>query len=150
MGANFYSCGVRSPSPGAGAAYVTIHTGANLRAFVFDIQTAMSTTTQSLYALFRTNNTPVASTSQLGQADDPQSATSTVNLDSAWSTAPTIGSNVYYRRFQVSASAGAGFIWTWPENAPFVISVSSWAVLWNFGGSAGSASDVYVRWYEGA
>ncbi len=53
------------------------------------------------------------------------------------------------RRFQLAASQGAGFIWTWSENAPLVLAVSSWIVLWNFGGSAGSAADVYMRWYEG-
>ena len=149
MGANFYSCGVRSPSPGAGAAYVTIHTGANLRAFVFDIQTAMSTTTQSLYALFRTNNTPVASTSQLGQADDPTSPASTVNVDTAWSTAPTIGANVAFRRDTTPSGIAVGFGATWLWDEPVVIPVSSWLVVWNPSGTP-AGSDVTIRWYEDA
>ena len=150
MGVQYFESAVRTPAAASGATIATLHTGANLRCYITEIGLGISAGTQTQVGIIRPNNTPVASTSQLGQALDPQSAASTVNLDSAWSTAPTIGSNVYLRRFQLPASAGAGFIWTWPESAPLVIAVSSWLVLWNFGGSSNAAADLYVKWFEGA
>lgn len=150
MGVQYYESAVRTPAATTGATYCTLHTGANLRCYITEIGWAINAATATPVGLIRPANSPVASTSQLGQADDPQSVASTVNLDTTWSTAPTIGANVYLRRFQLAASAGAGFIWSWSENAPLVIPVASYLVLWNFGGSTGSASDVYVRWFEGA
>ena len=105
MGVQYFESAVRTPAAASGATIATLHTGANLRCYITEIGLGISAGTQTQVGIIRPNNTPVASTSQLGQALDPQSAASTVNLDSAWSTAPTIGSNVYLRRFQLPASA---------------------------------------------
>lgn len=144
-----YSMAVRSPAAAAGAAYVTLHTAATERARIREISIFTSAATLSSVGLIRPNNTPVATTSSLGQALDPADAASTVNIDTAWSTAPTIAATpLYHERSAIPAVSGAGLIWTWPPDAPLVVAVSSWIVIWNFGGSAGAACDIRFKWDE--
>ena len=144
---NRYEIGVRTPAAAAGAAYMTIHTGASYRARIVEIGVDASAGTLSSVGWGKPANTPVATTSVLGQQFDGIDAVSTVNVDTAWSTAPTVPAN-FFRRFAIPATAGAGFIWTYPDNAPRILAVSSWLCLWNFGASAGAALDVYVVWEE--
>lgn len=145
--AKFYEVGVRGVAAASAAAYATLHTGAAQRCKIREIGVALSAATLSPIGLGRPANTPAASTSTLGQALDPNDVAATVNADTAWTTAPTAPS-IFIRRFQLPAVAGAGLIWTWPAEKPLVLNVSSWLVLWNFGGSAGAAPDIYVAWEE--
>jgi len=145
--ASIYSLGVRTPAATAGAAYATIHTAASDRAYVREVGIFLSAATASSVALVRSSNTPVASTSALGQAHDTAAPSATVNVDSAWSTAPTVGAN-YLRRTTLPATIGAGLIWTFPPDAPLILNASQWLVLWNFGIAAGSALDIYCVWDE--
>lgn len=144
----YYSIGITSVAATTGATLCTLHTGASNRAKITEIYVSCNAATASSIGLIRPANTPVATTSQLGQAeniDDPASGT---NADTAWSTAPTISTNVYLRKFGLPATIGAGFIWTWPEHAPLVLNASSWLVLWNFSGSTDSALSVSFKWSE--
>jgi hypothetical protein len=144
---SFYTNGFSTPAAAAGAPYATIHTGSTLVAEIREIGIFLNAATSSSIGLIRAANSPVASTSQLGQAQDASRPASTVNVDTAWSTAPTIGS-IYLRKVTLPATAGAGLIWTWMPDEPLVISVSSWLVIWNYGGSAGSVLNGYVTWLE--
>ena len=143
----WYSVGQATVAAATGAAYATIHTGSSYKARIVEIGLACNAATASSVGLIRASNTPVASTSVLGQAEDPSDPASTVNFDTAWSTAPTIGSN-YLRRFGLPATIGAGIIWTWSPDKPLVLPVSSWLVLWNFGASTASVLQAYVKWLE--
>lgn len=146
MGA--YENGFLSIGAAAAAPYLTIHTGAALRVRIREIGLFTTAATASSIGLIRPANAPVATTSSLGQAVNPNDAASTVNVDTAWSTAPTIGTNVFLRRITVPAVIGNGVIWTWDLGAELELNVSSYVVLWNFGAAAGSILSGYVKWLE--
>lgn len=142
-----YSVGVVTPAASAGAAYATIHTAATDRCKILEIGAFCNAATSSSIGIVRASNTPVATTSTLGQAEDPAEAAATVNVDTAWTTAPTVGAN-FLRRFVSQAAIGSGVIWTWPSDKPLVLNVSTWLVVWNYGGLAGSALSLYVKFDE--
>jgi|SRR5262245_9270749 len=142
-----YAVSVVTPAAASGAAYATLHTGASERCRIQEIHCYTTAATASRIALGRKNNTPVATTSVLGQAEDPADAAATVNLDSAWSTAPTTPAQ-FLRRASLVASIGAGFVWTWPIGKELVIPLSDWLVIWNDGAAAGSALALTVVWEE--
>lgn len=141
-----YSVGVVTPAAASAAAYGTIHTASGARALILEIGVFCTAATASRIALGRKNNTPVASTSVLGQAEDPADGAAVTNVDTAWSTAPTAPAQ-FLRRASLAGSVGAGCVWTWPVR-PLVIPVSEWLILWNDGAAAGSALAWYVRWEE--
>jgi hypothetical protein len=145
--ASIYTVGVRTPAAAAGATYATIHNAATDVLYIREIGLFLSAATATSCGLIRASNTPVASTSAVGQAMDTARPAGTGNVDTAWSTAPTIGS-IYLRRITLPATIGAGIIWTFPPDMPLILNASQWVVLWNFGGSAGAACDVYVTWDE--
>lgn len=140
-----YAAAVRTPAAAAGAAYATLRCSATRDARVFEIGVATSAATLSSVGLGRPANTPVATTSTLGQAEDTSLGAGLTNADTAWSTAPT-APTVFMRRFAIPATAGLGFIWTFQNG--LVLPVSGQIVLWNFGAGAGSALDVYFVWDE--
>lgn len=147
MAQRYYEVGVTTPAAASAAAYATLHTGANLNCAIREVGVFVTAATSSSIGLIRASNTPVATTSTLGQAQDTVVAASTVNVDTAWSTAPTIGSN-YLRKAVLPATIGAGIIWTWPNGDGLVVPVSAWLVLWNFGAAAGSACTAYIVYEE--
>lgn len=142
-----YSVSVITPAAASGAAYATLHTAATARARIQEIGYYTTAATASRVAIGRKNNTPVATTSVLGQAEDPADAAAVTNLDTAWSTAPTTPAQ-FLRRGSLVASIGAGTIWSWPIGKELVIPVSDWLVIWNDGAGAGSALALYVVWEE--
>lgn len=143
-----YSAGIASVAAASGAPYATLHTGANIRARIREIGVFVNAATASNVQIIRPANTPVATTSTLGQAEDSADPASTVNLDTAWSTAPTIGANVPLRKIGIPATIGNGVIWSWNPGEELIIPVSSWLVFWNFGAGNGSVLNLYVRWVE--
>ena len=141
-----YSLAVASVAATSAHAFASIHTGANLVASIKEI--GLTSETQPLstagFAIGVPANTPVATTSTLGLAEDPSRPVSTVNIDTAWSTAPT-APTVFYRRM-AQTGIGAGIIWSFPKG--LIIPVSSWLVIWNQSGNTGAALDVNVVWDE--
>lgn len=142
-----YSLGIQSVAAATGATYATLHTGANIRCRIREIGMFVNAATASSVGIIRPSNTPVATTSVLGLAEDPGDPAATINLDTAWSTAPTIGTS-YLRRITIPATIGNGVIWTFNPGEELVINVSSWLIFWNFGGSTGSVLNMYVKWLE--
>jgi hypothetical protein len=142
-----YSLGFSSVAAAAGAAYCTLHTGANLRSRIQEIGLFVNAATASSVGLIRPSNTPVATTSVLGLAEEPADPASTINIDTAWSTAPTIGTS-FLRKIGIPATIGNGIIWSWPVGGELIVPVSAWLVLWNFGAGAGSVLNGYVKWIE--
>ncbi len=145
--AGSYSIGFSTVAAATGAPYCTLHTGATLRARIQEIGLFVNAATVSSVGLIRPSNSPVASTSLLGQAEDPSDLASTVNVDTAWSTAPTIGS-LFLRRITIPATVGQGVIWTWPQGGELIVNASSYLVFWNFGALTGSILNGYVKWIE--
>jgi hypothetical protein len=143
-----YSASVRTPAAAAGAAYADLRTAATDRAFVTEIGIFTSAATATSLGLIRPLTVGTASTTTLGQAEDPGNPAGTATIGSAWSVAPTIAASpIYLRRIALPATQAAGVIWTWPAPG-LVVSVSSSLILWNFGAAAGAACDVYIAWDE--
>lgn len=141
-----YEVSVVTPAAASGAAYATIHTASTERAFISQIHCWTTAATASRVAIGRKNNTPVATTSVLGQAVDPADAAAVTNVDTAWSTAPTAPAT-FLRRASLAASIGAAVLWPW-QSPGLVIPVSDWLIIWNDGAAAGSALALTVVWNE--
>lgn len=75
-----YSNGFQSVAAATGAAYCTLHTGSGIRCRIQEIGIFVNAATASSVGLIRPSNTPVATTSQLGAAEDPADPASTVNI----------------------------------------------------------------------
>ena len=142
-----YSAGIQSVAAVSGAAFATMHTGANLKARIREIGMFVNAATASSIGIIRPSNSPAASTSALGQAEDSSDPASTVNLDTAWGTAPTVGTN-YLRRITIPATIGNGVIWTFNPGEELIIPVNGFLVFWNFGAATGSVLNMYVKWSE--
>ena len=62
---------------------------------------------------------------------------------------PAAQAKVSEKRFyKQMESIGNGFAWVWTPDAPLVLPVSSWLVVWNYGAGAGSALSLTVVWDE--
>lgn len=142
-----YQLAIASVAAATGAAYMTIHTGSTNRIKLREVTIQLNAATASSFALGRPGNTPVATTSTLGLALDPNDPASGTNVDTAWSTAPTTPSN-FFTRNAFPATAGLGAQWVWSADAPLLVSASSWIVLWNFGGGTASVQQVTWKWEE--
>lgn len=140
-----YEVTATTAAAAASAAYATLHTGASVPAKIWEIGFWTNAGTASAVSLVRASNTPVATTSNLGQKLDAASPASTVNLDTAWSTAPTTATP-YLRSVSLPATAGSGVIWVFQR--PLILAVSTWLVFWNFGAGAGAACSLYCSWSE--
>jgi hypothetical protein len=140
---------IATPAAASGAAYATFHTGANRRAQVVKLIVTNTQTVFSQVALYIATNTPVATTSTTPQPYDAADATSTAALDTAWSTAPTVGTvATQMYAFSLGGAQGSGLTDTWRADAPIVLAKSAWLVLWNIGGSAGGALTVTIQYLE--
>lgn len=135
-----YELGILTVAPVTAAAYCTLHTGATRRARIWEITVTTTAGTASSVGVGKPANTPVATTSTLVQALDSNDPAGTVNLDTAWSTAPTVPAQ-FWRRFAIPATSGSGF--TWIFQRPLIVPVSSWICLWNFGAATAAICAAY-------
>lgn len=145
-----YGAGVSKAAPGAGTAACVIRPATADDVEIREIGVFNSTAVASSIGLIRTLTMGTASTSTLVQAEDPQRPAGTCNVDTAWSVAPTIAASpIYIRKIVLPNTIGAGVIWTfgpgelWARNG-----ATSALALWNFGGGAAAALELYVRIYE--
>lgn len=139
---------MRGVAAAAGAAYATIGAAASSRIRIREIGVFLSAATLTPLGLGRPANTPVQTSTVVGQSLDPADAIASLgSIAASWSTAPTVPAALL-RRAQIPAVAGAGVIWTWSADRPLVVPASAFVVLWNFGASAGAAPDVYWAWEE--
>jgi hypothetical protein len=92
-----------------------------LRVIEIGIAESVASTTAPLLQISRaTSSLGTASTSLTGVAHDSIDATGTGILESAWSGAPTINTT-YFRMMGLPVTAGSGFIWTFPLDAPLIV-----------------------------
>lgn len=143
-----YTVSTTTTAAAAGAAYATFHTTTR-NAYIREIRIFVTAATASPVGLIRPNNTPVASTSVIPVTYDDD-ATATALLDTAWSTAPTIGTNVFLRKSNLANVQGAYDVWTFPQGTGLVVhnTAPQYIVLWNYGGTTGAALDVTVVYEE--
>jgi hypothetical protein len=142
----YYSAGFQTLAANA-SAYCTLHTGSSYQARITEMGFACNAATASPIALCYANNTPVANVSVIGLAEYHQDPAATVNCDTNWSTIPN-STGLYFRRFMLPATIGAGVVWTWPPDRPLVVPVSTYLVLWNPIATAGSILNGYMKWLE--
>jgi hypothetical protein len=145
-----YAIGAQSAAAAAGAAYAAFRAPTR-NSKIREIGLSCNAATASNITLVRnTNASYAASTSTgVGQQLNPVDAAGSSVIDTAWSAAPTITATNRLRRFALPATIGAGLIWVfqaglWVRNA----TATDIIVIWNEGGSAGSALNMYVEWEE--
>lgn len=142
-----FTAGATTPAAGTAAAYATINTGANRRAFVREMGLSTTAATASSIGFGIPANTPVTTTTQTPQPHDPADAASTALLGTAWSTAPT-APTTFWRKFTLGAAVGAGVIWKLALDERMVLAKSTWMTWWNYGGATASALDMYCEYDE--
>src|SRR5438552_4109340 len=85
-----YELGLAGIAAAAGAAVATFHTGANVRARIREVGFFSGAATSDSILIGKPANTPVATTSVASTlALDGTVQAATMNVDTAWSTAPT-------------------------------------------------------------
>lgn len=142
-----YSLAVRTPAANANAAFCDLRTGSS-RGYLREVGIFCAASTATTVGLIRPATLGTVSTSQPGQPEDPADATSLLVIGTAWSAVPAVsGTPAYLRRISLPAAIGGGIIWSFAPNE-LAIAANSSILLWNAGGAAGSALDVYFRWDE--
>lgn len=146
MGA--YRLSLITPAAANGAAYAVIRsaaTGPGSRPRIRQIGLVATQAVASSVGLLRVTsaNYGTASTSTLLQAlagTDPASVT---NVDTVWSVAPSLPGTVnYIERATIAGVIGNGVILPFPD--PLVLEPNTALLVWNPGGSGGSALQLSV------
>jgi hypothetical protein len=145
----FYEIGAASVAAATVASYHSMHAATADAARLREYGAFCNAATASPFLLGRPANTPVATTSTLFNATNPDVDTAAVtNFDTAWSTAPTTPT-VIYRRVALPATIAAGIVFVWGEGDEIVMSKTAgsnqWLVTWNYSGSTGSVLNCYAK-----
>jgi hypothetical protein len=145
-----YSIGFQSAAAAAGAAYAAFRAPTR-NSRIREIGLSCNAATASNISLLRNTNASYAASAStsVGQQVNPIDAAGTSLVDTAWSAAPTVTAASRIRRFALPATIGAGLVWVfqaglWVRNGTATDNL----VIWNEGGSAGSALNGYVEWEE--
>ena len=117
----------------------------------FELRTA-STTRSAIMEQGFTTNTATAQTIGIGRPQaqgitpvnvlflgEDSNDTSVTNGSLSWGTSPTVPLN-FFRRVSLPATAGAGYIYTFPRG--LIVPVSASMVLWNI--TTTVAADIYT------
>jgi hypothetical protein len=143
-----YSAGVVTPAAAASAAYTDLRAHASSdRPYLKRLEITVNAATASSIGLYRSATAGTASTTVVGVAHEPANPAGTALVGTAWSSAPTISSNVPLRRIVTPATAGYPIIWDF-VGMEIAIPVGGTLVLWNFGTGAGSVLHVEWTWDE--
>lgn len=143
-----YSASMLAALAATNAPLLTLHTGTNeIRLLEVWFWVATAGTSAEHIALYRPSNTPVATTSELGRAEDPADAASLANIDNAWSTAPTIAASGWFRRVRTHGTVGDPFTWRWDDDV-FIVPPSGWIVFWNHGTATAGQYIFTLVWDE--
>jgi hypothetical protein len=150
MAVGYYNTGVRTVSLTAAAGFADLRAGASTRLRVTEIGVSLGVAGASpTLGLVRETALGTASTSVVAQAEDPTDGASSATVGTIWSTAPTYGA-VYMRRVTLPATIGAGWVWSWSEQNPLIVPVSTGLAIFLIGLSATTATalDVYFKHLE--
>jgi len=142
-----YRGAVRTTGAAPRAAFAALRAGAAHRLQIREIGLYLfSSSTELSLGVLRAATVGTASTSLAGLACDPADGPATGNVDSAWSTAATIGT-AFLDRITLPAAVGAGLILPYGRGE-LVIPPSGSLLLWNLGAAAGPVLDVHFVWEE--
>lgn len=139
-----YSVGFTQSAKTVGTMIVQLRASSTKPARVFEIGLSASTAVACDLGLIRSATVGATFTSITPLGEDPGFASATTVLDTAATTAPTVGT-VYLRRLNLPATIGAGVIWAFPQG--IVIPVSIGLLLWNVTGT-GPATSGYINYEE--
>lgn len=123
-----YEIGVSKTTTAAAGLLCQLRTGAARDVRVFELGIFASTAVSGEVALIRPSAVGATFTSSgVGASLDGASSAGVSVVDTAATTAPTIGTN-YMRRIVLPGSIGAGVIWTFPTgiNVPVSSSLAIW------------------------
>jgi hypothetical protein len=125
-----YGIGISKTTAAAAGLLVQLRAGAGRDLRVYEIGVFASTAVSGTVGLIRPSAVGATFTSSgVGASEDNAAAAGVAVVDTAATTAPTIGSN-YMRRIVLPGSIGAGVIWTFPVgiNVPVSTSIALWQV----------------------
>lgn len=145
---NYQAAVLSTPAPASAAPYATFHTGASNQARIYKMIMTNTQTVFSQVAIYNaSSNSPVATTSSLGKANILADHASTCNLDTAWSTAPTVAAP-YWEAFSLGPSQGSGLQDVWQSDKEMTVAVSTFVVFWNQGAGAGGICSLTIAFDE--
>lgn len=123
-----YQIGVSKTTGAAAGLLAQLRTGAARDLRVYELGVFAATAVSGTVALIRPSAVGATFTSSaVGAADDPIAGAGVAVVDTAATTAPTIGTN-FMRRIVLPGAVGAGVIWTFPNG--LTIPVSASLALW--------------------
>ena len=123
-----YEIGITKTTGAAAGLLAQLRAGAGRDIRVFEMGVFASTAVSGEVALIRPSAVGATFTSSgVGASLDSASSAGVAVVDTAATTAPTIGTN-YMRRIVLPGSIGSGVIWTFPQgiNVPVSGSLALW------------------------
>lgn len=137
-----YQLAATKTSGAAAGMICQLRTGSGRDLRVYEVGVTATTAAAGTVGLIRPTAVGAGFTSVgPGQPIDPVSGAGVAVVDTAATTAPTIGS-IYMRRVSLPATVGAGVIWTFPDG--LVVPISSSMALWQ---TSAAAVGYAVYWY---
>lgn len=134
----------------ANAPLAAIRAPATERCGLRELGVFLSAATSTVLGLVRATTISVTPGSTVaGQNTVPGAPASGTLLVSSWGTAPVLTSPAYFRSIVLPAQVGAGFIWTWPSDAPLYVgngAVIGELVIANLVAVAPSLFRYYATW----
>lgn len=125
-----YDIGVTKTTGAAAGLLCQLRAGSGRQLQIWEIGVFSTTAVAGEVGLIRPTVVGATFTSSaVGAAEDPSSAAGVAVVDTAATTAPTIGTN-YMRRIQFPATIGSGVIWTFPNGlwVPVSLSMALWQI----------------------
>lgn len=143
-----HSLHLKTGTPSSGSAFATFHAGAN-RAYVQQILITVATGVASEPVVVRPNNTPVGSTIVAGVPFAANGPATTSYGATAWTTAPTIGSNDPIDGAAMAGTVGTGFQFVYDYGDGIEVPPNGALAIWQAGASTGPAIRITIRYREG-
>lgn len=137
-----YTVGLNSTVTTTGAGRVQLRAGSADRVSVVEIGLTIGAATASTFGLYRSATLGTTSTTVVPVPHDPGDGASPTVVETAWSAAPTISTNVPLRRITLPATVGAGFVWQFYDK-PIIIATSAGLILWALSTTA-NVQDMWV------
>lgn len=124
-----YSLANLTTGTASGAAALELRTSSAVEVYLTEIGAFLTAATASTYGIGRPAAIGITPTSPITWlAEDQNGPAGSAQTALAWGTGPTAPAN-FFRRVNLPATIGAGFILIWPKNLN--INISSSIVLWN-------------------
>lgn len=129
-----YSLATTKTTGAAAGLLAQLRTGSARDLRVWEIGVFATTAVSGAVGLIRPTAVGATFTStSTGQPEDPSTSAGVAVIDTAATTAPTIGST-YMRQITLPATIGAGVVWTFP--AGIVVPTSASLALWQTSAAA--------------